>query len=211
MVIVNPLAAEAWLDEEVMGSARTLLPERLRRADRFGRLRFVTPVTAAGAPIHVHAKVLAIDDRLLRVGSSNINNRSLGVDTECDLAIEAGADRADLREAILRVRDILPAEHLGTEREDFRRARAEADGSLVRTRDRLIRPSGKSLRPFHPPALSDADRALGESRALDPHRPEGMATTFVRAVRVLPPAWLVAAVLAGAGAALVLARRRRRA
>ena len=43
----------------------------------------------AGTPIYVHAKVLTIDDRLLRVGSSNLNNRSMGFDTECDLAIEA--------------------------------------------------------------------------------------------------------------------------
>jgi phospholipase D1/2 len=46
-------------------------------------------VTAKGAPIYVHAKVLAIDGRLLRTGSANRNNRSMGLDTECDLAIEA--------------------------------------------------------------------------------------------------------------------------
>jgi phospholipase D1/2 len=32
---------------------------------------------------------MIIDDRLLRVGSSNFNNRSMDFDTECDLAVEA--------------------------------------------------------------------------------------------------------------------------
>ena len=30
-----------------------------------------------------------IDDTLLRIGSANINNRSMGFDTECDLSLEA--------------------------------------------------------------------------------------------------------------------------
>ena len=35
------------------------------------------------------SKVAVFDDRLLRIGSTNLNNRSLGYDTECDVAIEA--------------------------------------------------------------------------------------------------------------------------
>ena len=37
----------------------------------------------------IHSKVMVIDDKLLRIGSANINNRSMGTDTECDLTIEA--------------------------------------------------------------------------------------------------------------------------
>ena len=33
-----------------------------------------------------------MDDRLLHVGSANLNNRSGGFDTECDLSIEVGSD-----------------------------------------------------------------------------------------------------------------------
>ena len=40
----------------------------------------------------VHSKVMIVDDRLLRIGSANLNNRSMGTDTECDLAIEARSD-----------------------------------------------------------------------------------------------------------------------
>ena len=40
----------------------------------------------------VHSKVMIVDDTLLRVGSANLNNRSMGTDTECDLALEARND-----------------------------------------------------------------------------------------------------------------------
>jgi phosphatidylserine/phosphatidylglycerophosphate/cardiolipin synthase-like enzyme len=89
-----------------------------------GRIHFVSPVatgpavrTKGGEPysIHVHAKVLIVDDRFLRVGSSNLNNRSMGFDTECDLAIEAST--AAQRRSIAAVRARLVAEHWGSDAE----------------------------------------------------------------------------------------------
>jgi phospholipase D1/2 len=216
VVIVNPLRSEGELEEEVMGSARAVLLERLRAADHEGRLRFCTPVTQEGADIYVHAKVLVVDDMLLRVGSSNINNRSLGLDTECDLAVEARpADpRApELRRAILQVRDTLLAEHLGVARDELRRVLDEEGGSLVQTLDRLMRPHGRSLRPFQPPSLSARERRLGETHVLDPRRPEPMDETFVKTLRVLGPRRAVATalgVLALAMAAVLDLRRRQR-
>ena len=72
-----------------MDAPRDMLVARLRAADRHGRFRAYAPRTAGGRTIIVHSKVAIIDDRLLRVGSANLNNRSGGYDTECDLAIEA--------------------------------------------------------------------------------------------------------------------------
>ena len=190
IVIVNPRQAEGWLSEKVMGSARALLLGRLRDADRYGRLRFYTPVTEGGYDIYVHAKVLVIDDTLLRVGSSNINNRSMGVDTECDLAIEApSGDPAGhaTSQAILRVRDTLLSEHLGVDRHELRRTLNESDGSLVKSLDRLVRPTGRTLVPFQPPELSQAERVLARTNLLDPEHAEGMDKTFERTLRVLTP------------------------
>ncbi len=59
----------------------------------------------------VHSKVMTIDDRYLVIGSSNLSNRSMALDTECDL-IFAGDTEAH-RESIRRVRDDLIAEHTG--------------------------------------------------------------------------------------------------
>lgn len=214
VVVVNPRQAEGWLEEEIMGSARAHLLRKLRRADTHNRLRFYTPVTEGGADIYVHAKVLVIDDALIRIGSSNVNNRSMGVDTECDLAVEVrpgDADAPALRAAILRVRDSLLAEHLGITRDELRETLQAEDGSLVRALDRLRGRSGKTLVPFEPPALSGMERELARTYILDPQRPESMSATFIQALRVVVPAHAaaLAAVAVAVGVGAVIAGRRR--
>ncbi len=92
IVIVLPRNSESFLEEQAMDSARYRLLDVLWTADVHGRLGVYWPVTEGGTPIYVHAKVLVADDRLLRIGSSNLNNRSMGFDSECDLAIEADSD-----------------------------------------------------------------------------------------------------------------------
>lgn len=206
VVIVNPKRAQGWLEEEVMGSARALLLEQLKEADRHGRLRFCTPITEGGADIYVHAKVLVIDDTLLRVGSSNINNRSMGLDTECDLVLEAGpgdTPGSALRVGILRVRDTLIAEHLGVDVEQLRSTLRAVNGSLVLGLDRLMRNQGRTLTLLEPDPLSKSERALAESHALDPHHPESMAKSFIHALRHTAPlrtAAIGALLVAGAAA-----------
>ena len=46
----------------------------------------------------VHSKIMIVDDVLLHIGSANLNNRSIGLDSECDLAIEA--QTADQRRTV---------------------------------------------------------------------------------------------------------------
>ena len=173
-VVVNPHSAEGWLEEEVMGSSRARLLRLIRAADRHGRFRLYTPVAAGGTPIYVHAKIVVMDDRLLRVGSSNLNNRSLGLDTECDLSVEARADAAedaDLRRRIARLRDDLLAEHLGCPLAEVQAALAAADGSLVAAIEAL-RGGGRTLVPFEPPELNALEaEVLAENDLLDPERP----------------------------------------
>lgn len=171
-VIVNPESAEGWLEEEAMGSARARLLSMLERRDRFGRLRVYTPVTAGEQPIYVHAKIMIVDDRLLRVGSSNLNNRSMGYDTECDLALEADDDDTDLSRAIQGFRARLLAEHLGTSAEHVTAIVSERR-SLIAAIEELSGP-GRSLRPFEPPPINDAEKALADGEILDPERPHSL-------------------------------------
>ncbi|MGY1915219.1 phospholipase D-like domain-containing protein [Blastococcus sp. SYSU DS0973] len=172
VVVVNPWTADGWLSEKAMGTARAAILEDLREADVHDRFRLYTPVTEQREHIYVHAKVTVVDDRLLRIGSSNVNNRSMGLDTECDLAIEAAAGRpgADrLAETIVGFRDRLLAEHLGCTPDEVAAAVADT-GSLVQGIERLRRPTGRSLIPFEPPELGPADRALAESEVMDPEK-----------------------------------------
>jgi len=213
VIIVNPRSADGWLEAKMMDSARAVLLKRLRAADGHGRLRFCTPVTATGADIYVHAKILVIDDRLLRVGSSNINKRSLATDTECDLAIEAASSDTASRAAIHRIRDTLLAEHLGLEPPDWTAALAAADGEVLAAFDAMIGARPRTLRPFVAPPLDAAEMALAEAQISD-----SAAETFSRVLGdivadvLVPPrryrGWIAAGIAAAAGLALLVRRRR---
>jgi phospholipase D1/2 len=174
IVVVNPESADGWLEEEVMGSSRARVLRLIREGDRHDRFRIYTPVTAGRQPIYVHAKVMVVDDWLLKVGSSNLNNRSLGFDTECDLAVEVrpdAANAAEVRSAIVALRNDLIAEHLGVAPARIVAALKRSSGSLVAAIEAL-RSDGRSLVPFEPPALNTVEEhVLGESAMLDPERP----------------------------------------
>ena len=131
--VVNPRNAQGFLEDEAMHSVRSRMIERLRAADRqrgdgVDRFAIFYPCNAAEEPIYVHAKVLIVDDRLVRVGSSNIDNRSMGYDTECDVAFAARSD--DERAVARRFRASLLAEHLDSDPDAVERAVAE-HGSLI--------------------------------------------------------------------------------
>jgi phosphatidylserine/phosphatidylglycerophosphate/cardiolipin synthase-like enzyme len=167
-VIVNPKTSDGWLDDEVMSPARAQLLEWVHKCDRHGRFRIYTPVTEGGEDIYVHSKITIVDDRQLRVGSANLNNRSLGLDSECDLLIDCGARRnAAAADVVRALRADLLAEHLGVS-VDTVEARLAETGSLVRAIDSFSGGSGRGLVPFVPEKPNAAERALAESEALDP-------------------------------------------
>ncbi len=157
-----------------MGSSRARLLRLVHKADRYERFRLYYPVTEGGIPIYVHAKVLIMDDRLLRVGSSNLNNRSMGFDTECDLAVEAlpGCPHEwELRERIVKLRSDLLGEHLGVPPASVEEAVKRAGDSLISAIETL-RSAGRSLVPFETPELNVVEeKVMAENQLLDPERP----------------------------------------
>ena len=114
-VIVMPEFADGWLEQVAMDTARSQLVAMIRKFDAKHRFRIYHPFTSGGKAIYVHAKSSTIiDDRILRIGSSNMNNRSLGFDSECDVAIDADVSGgAHVRARRTEIRDSLIAEHLG--------------------------------------------------------------------------------------------------
>lgn len=114
VVILVTRDTRGLLEQWTMGYGRTLAIRRLMRADTFSRLRIAYAVVPDGKggeqEVLIHAKLVIVDDRFVRVGSANLNNRSEGFDSECDLAIEAQGEAC--QQAITRLRNTLMAEHL---------------------------------------------------------------------------------------------------
>lgn len=166
-VIVNPKSAGGWLEHEAMSPARARILQEIRDADVSDRFRIYSPVTEGGEDIYVHSKILIVDDQLIRVGSANMNNRSLGLDSECDLtidtALEANRNCGGMIGNLLH--DLL-AEHLGTEP-------ANIDAEIGRKKSYIamidgLCGQGRSLIPLRPDPPSEAEQKLAESELLDP-------------------------------------------
>lgn len=115
IAVVVTKSSHGFIEKLAMGNTRDRLIRRLKRVDLYDRLRVmyaVVPDADGGEQeLVVHSKLLIVDDRFVRIGSSNLNNRSEGLDTECDLALEADCEAH--QRAISCLRHRLIAEHLG--------------------------------------------------------------------------------------------------
>ena len=167
-VLMNPVRADGWLEQVAMDATRVRLGQVIGHSDPAGRFRIYTPVTKGGDDIYVHAKVLIVDDELLKIGSANMNNRSLGLDSECDLALDATGTKAARTIAALRTR--LMAEHLGVSEGEvekvFRRTK-----SLVRTIEAL-KGKGKTVRLLRFKKPRGAAKYIADAELLDPESPD---------------------------------------
>jgi phosphatidylserine/phosphatidylglycerophosphate/cardiolipin synthase-like enzyme/uncharacterized membrane protein YdjX (TVP38/TMEM64 family) len=203
VVLVLRLLSHGWLEEHTMQVLRTRLVQRLLAADRYGRFHVYyphVPGLAEGCCLDVHSKLMIADDRMLQIGSANICNRSMGLDSECDVVIESRG-RPEVAEAIVAMRDKLIGEHLGMAPETVADAIARA-GSLHGAIEALG-PQGdaRSLKPFED--LKEWPEAIVEMAAVaDPEEP--IAPDFLSLERFSEyekgtekPAWARLGLIAG--------------
>ncbi len=184
IVLVTRLMSHGWLEELTMTVLRSRFVRALRDADRHTRFSALYPHVAglpAGTCIDLHSKVMIADDEWLRVGSSNLSNRSMGMDTECDVVIEALGD-ARRGEAIRAFRDSLLAEHLGTNPLEVARS-IEISGTMSAAIEALGTDSRRLAR-LEAPDLPQTQMALAEVG--DPGEP--VFETIVRDLTPAPPA-----------------------
>lgn len=185
-VMVMPRTADGWLEQMAMDGARVQLVREIAKARHGERLRVYFARTAGGDPIYAHGKTAVVDDRFLRVGSSNMNNRSMGLDSECDVTIDAALPANEGVEPIIaRLRESLMAEHLGVDPEDVARSFA-ATGSLIATIERFSGP-GRSLELLDLVSPGPFDEYIAEHELLDPENPDAMFETFTE--RGLKKSW----------------------
>jgi phosphatidylserine/phosphatidylglycerophosphate/cardiolipin synthase-like enzyme/uncharacterized membrane protein YdjX (TVP38/TMEM64 family) len=171
ILIVTPRQQSGRLERLTMGALRARRLEGLRAADRHGRLRVMSPVID-GMEILVHGKVMVIDDRLVRIGSSNLSERSMCLDTECDLAIETrGGDRVSA--AIRSFRNGLLAEHLGATPDAVEQALAQ-HGRLIPAVESLAG-GNRTLTILEPADSEQHDELIIEDTLIDPAEPLDMA------------------------------------
>jgi phosphatidylserine/phosphatidylglycerophosphate/cardiolipin synthase-like enzyme/uncharacterized membrane protein YdjX (TVP38/TMEM64 family) len=156
VVAVIPRIWDGWLETATMGVGRERLLRVLKEADRHGRLRVVTPVLEGRGPGHlkIHTKLMIVDTTAMRHGSANLNNRSMGLDSELDYHIEpdlpdpeTGEPRGEAVSGVIEtVLCTLLGEHLATDPVDVR-ATVRETGSLHAVLDRHGDPAVRDLEP----------------------------------------------------------------
>jgi phosphatidylserine/phosphatidylglycerophosphate/cardiolipin synthase-like enzyme len=120
LVMILPCRLPSWIEAGAMGSPRLAMLNGLRTtASATGHRLGVYYPAAAGddsgeVTVLIHSKLMIVDDRFLTVGSANLSNRSMGLDTELNVSWEASPRDEDLRRSIRNVRENLLAEHCGT-------------------------------------------------------------------------------------------------
>ena len=176
IVVINPREARSQLEDDAMHVLRGRMIAQLTASDHEDRFRIFYPANASGDQIYVHAKVLIADDTVLRLGSSNINNRSMGFDTECDVAIE---DRPDF---IADIRRRLLSEHLDVSEEVFDETFRDSK-SLIGTIEALNSAEGRGLRQIVPDKETWSGRFLADTRLLDTRYLPGRTTSAGEGLR----------------------------
>lgn len=171
IVMVGPLRTDGWLAQRTMDLLRTRLLHELRQHDRHRRLLACYPEIDGLAPtdcVNVHSKLAIVDDQWLILGSANLNNRSLGLDSECNVAVAANGD-ARIARAIASLRDQLLAEHLGRQPDDVADHLARTD-SLIAV---ACSPGGhgRALGELDTPLSPALDQVLPDAELLDPEHP----------------------------------------
>jgi phospholipase D1/2 len=200
LVLVMPLGADTPKERVVLGAAQErLLLSLSRTAERHGCRFRIYCSAAAGSesgtpkPTFIHSKVLVVDDRLLAVGSANLTNRSLLLDTELTLAFEDPTGRGPLSRSIAAIRAELLGEHAGVavDREFFRGRglTKRLDALAARGQSRLFqRPIDQELATSDPllrlEYLFDPDKPLSEVELAELVAP----TTRDSSVSLLPDA-----------------------
>ncbi|TAA53187.1 phospholipase [Shinella sp. JR1-6] len=171
VVVISTLSSHGTIERLVLGANRDRFIRRLSQCDKHGRMRAFYPVVpkpdGTEQEIVIHSKLVIVDDTFLRVGSSNLNQRSEGLDTELDIAIEARSDAE--RGGILALRDRLLAEHLDIDPAIFACA-VRAQGMLGRTIDAL-NTRERGLRPFRDAGGKGAVAPVVGTGLVDPVAP----------------------------------------
>lgn len=180
IVVVHPSTADGWLEQQAMDHARAELVRCIEAADGKGRFSIWSPYSGT-TPIYVHAKILIVDDEIFRIGSANMNNRSMGLDSECDVFVDTTRPgNGHAKSAITALRHSLLAEHCGLEESDMPELLAR-HGSMTALINHSVTPEGgRNLLRYVPPELNGVQATLATSALLDPEDPQDMFEPFAK-------------------------------
>lgn len=114
VLLVSCWRPQGIMERRAMWGGRLRFRRRLEKHGMGHRVAMAHPICSEKgriAPVRIHSKLMIVDDKFLHIGSSNLNNRSMGMDTECDITLIA--NKPAHKEKVIAVRNDLIREHTG--------------------------------------------------------------------------------------------------
>jgi phosphatidylserine/phosphatidylglycerophosphate/cardiolipin synthase-like enzyme len=121
VVLILNMKAETLKEQAAVGLAQAKELARIRAAAAatphhvgiYYTLPDCQPGEAPEQATYIHSKLMVVDDRMLTVGSANLTNRSMSVDTELNISVETDNALDELGCSIAQARAMLLGEHTG--------------------------------------------------------------------------------------------------
>jgi len=120
IVMILNMRGETLKEQAAVGLAQAKIIDQLRKTAAatghqlglYYTLPACDPSEKPERATYIHSKLMIVDDVLLTVGSANLTNRSMSIDTELNLTVESDDDD-ELTRSIRTIRAELLAEHTG--------------------------------------------------------------------------------------------------
>lgn len=172
VIIVTSNKWSGVFEKAILGSKQNKVLRDLHNSDIHNKLRVLAPWISENNKeemIKIHSKVCIVDGIYLRVGSANLNNRSMIVDTEYDYSIESGDDKK-VRDGIFSILYKFLSEHLGMASVEIERE-IKAHGSLIKLIDKRMSHKSRNLRSIQKFVPEWMEGKLPLVKFVDPDRP----------------------------------------
>lgn len=171
VLCISSYDPQGVMEREGMWAGRIDFKKTLEQGIELARVRILcSGMTDSQGQAHykrIHSKVIVIDDTYLTVGSANINNRSMTLDTECDLQVMATTP--EQARWIRQIRNDLIAEHSGLPMANIENLIRSGQGL-----DCFIRPASQnfySLRPIDDTQFTSQSLQAVAQKLADPAEP----------------------------------------
>ncbi|HET8936750.1 MAG TPA: phospholipase D-like domain-containing protein [Polyangiales bacterium] len=185
VVLILNMKAETLKEQAAVGLAQAKEITRIRKAAAetshkvgiYYTLPDCQPGETPEQATYIHSKLMVVDDQFLTVGSANLTNRSMSVDTELNITVETDSALSELGCSIQQARATLLGEHTGGPDVPMLDGLVEHLDGLADAAARGER--GCPCRLRHHPSPTDSERtalAIIDPQALpfDPDAPESL-------------------------------------
>ena len=206
IMIILPEDQSDVMSRMVINGLESAAIQTLRDADknkRFFAGYLHNPDIKAGLFGNIHSKLISLDDRELRIGSANLNNRSMGLDTECDITLLSDGD-VQLQKKFRTETAHLIAHHYGCAFQTVLKEWEEVDLNFPKLVERLNAICVRQMRPFKVDlqaisitalnAIAETDRPSKLERAADRLLAKGFDHQVGFFFRVVPVGFISTAI-----------------